>query len=143
MKTLDDIDLIEFIANQQQLTTEIDVSQLKRLQEICQSIGNINVTIKTLIKAKNKPVLGLFVCGKISASCQSCLKLLEIDINIDIKNPVYSHQNDLEQALLAGNNIDECDSVVASSSFNLLEFIEDEVILSLPIATRHEQCKLD
>jgi len=141
MTDLHNLDLIELVAKTTHITDEINVSELPRLQEVCHSTGKIGFTVKINANKKNKPILILTICGKIIASCQSCLQPSDTDIDIEVKSTIYNNQQELEKALLDKNNIDECDALVASSSFNLLELIEDELILSLPIAIRHKECQ--
>lgn len=46
-----------------------------------------------------------------------------------------------DEATASGDDVEsEEDLLVISRSFNLLELIEDELLLSLPLVPRHEQC---
>ena len=80
------------------------------------------------------PILDLSLNGELHLVCQRCLK------------PFLAHLAENRQFLLMASEAeadaypiedDELEPLVASQHFNLLETIEDEILLSLPLIPKH------
>jgi uncharacterized protein len=82
----------------------------------------------------SNPILDLSLNGELHLVCQRCLK------------PFLAHLAENRQFLLMASEAeadaypiedDELEPLVASQHFNLLETIEDEILLSLPLIPKH------
>ena len=101
--------------------------------------GNIRFTLNGEVNNKNKAVLQLSICGKITALCQTCLNDVVLPIDGNLTVPVFSSDKEFDSAVI-NNDSTECDGIVASSHFDVLNLVEDEFITLLPIAPKHEIC---
>ncbi|MCE2706472.1 MAG: hypothetical protein LW807_05290 [Proteobacteria bacterium] len=135
-----EINVLEFAKNKQSICSTLDVQNLERVKEITEGIqGALSFKLSGDINEKNRAVLKLYICGKITASCQNCLELVEITVENNIVVPVFNTEEELDDALLDKNNAD-CDGIVANTQLNVLDFVEDEIIMLIPVALRHENC---
>jgi uncharacterized protein len=66
--------------------------------------------------------------------CQRCLDPIQIPIAIDAELQLAENVREISEA------DDEIDRVLASRNMDVAQLVEDEVILELPIAARHEEC---
>ncbi len=72
-------------------------------------------------------------------TCQRCLG--QVDIAVAVKQSFRFV--DSEQAAQAQDDASEEDVLVLSQDFNLVELIEDEVLMALPLIARHETCPVE
>ncbi|GAA4410857.1 YceD family protein [Quisquiliibacterium transsilvanicum] len=83
--------------------------------------------------------LRLELKGSVSLECNRCLRSVQTEIGDSrlFKITATESQAEREDA-----QTDDYDALVASPHFDVLEFVEDEAILALPIAPRHPDCSL-
>jgi len=79
--------------------------------------------------------------GRMAIACQRCLDPLELGLEIQ---KTYVFLRTEEEADQFPMDRDDEEAMVASTHFNLLEAIEDEILLALPHAPKHPvgQCQL-
>lgn len=134
------IDNVDFAKNKRQLTGTINVATLTRACELFDELsGNISYTINGDINEDNKLILKVTLCGKISTSCQNCLEKVEIPVNLENNIPIFYNESELDQALF-GSDSRYDDGILAEATFDVNNFIEDEIIMSLPTAPKHDAC---
>lgn len=80
--------------------------------------------------------LDLDIDGRIALVCQRCLQ--EMTHTLAIRSHFLIAPD--EDAAIALDDDDAWDVIVGAADYELDALIEDEVILSLPIAPRHELC---
>jgi uncharacterized protein len=66
--------------------------------------------------------------------CQRCLDPIRVPIAIDAELQLAETVREISEA------DDEIDRVLASRRMDVASLVEDEVILALPMAPRHEEC---
>jgi uncharacterized protein len=132
------IDNYDFATRRMTLEQNIEVSTLKRALELYEGLKG-QLTIKISGDVLDKPILNILIYGKISTLCQICLDPVEIDISHNNIVPIFKNESQLDEALF-GDNAEYTDGIVADPEFNVLDFIEDEVIMLLPVAPRHKTC---
>ena len=71
--------------------------------------------------------------------CQRCLGPVDIDVSVDRSFRFVEG----EEAAEAQDEDAEEDVLALSRDFNLLELIEDEVLMALPVVPAHEACPVD
>jgi uncharacterized protein len=132
---------LEFAQTQQKLIETFAAFDCKRLAEmlLAQDKNAEPVTIHFELigdcKRFRQPSLHLNIRAKLPVICQRCLDKMqvEMDLNFDylISNTAIS---ELDES-------DEMDWLEVDNEMNLLELIEDELLLALPIAPTHaENC---
>ncbi|MCE3268519.1 MAG: metal-binding protein [Burkholderiales bacterium] len=135
------IDNVDFAKKLQTTSGNIDTQNLIRASELLEELsGNLQYTISGYINNKNKPVLTVQVCGKIMTLCQNCLEKLDISIDCTNDVPIFYTESDMDNALF-GDEAEYTDGILADAHLDIQSFIEDELIMSLPIAPKHETCE--
>lgn len=130
------IDSLEFARTGQALQGSLAVPELKRLKEsLADDLGRIDFAVKGARDARRRPVLALEISGNLHLQCQRCLGLLEYPLRLSNTLLLVSAGE-----VAAGDLDDEDDEwIEASGELDVAMLIEDEIILSLPYAPRHEE----
>lgn len=132
------INNLEFAQKQLKLKDTINVFALKRLLE---SLAIDEASAKKALisyelsgggKQFRYPSLHLTIKTSLPAICQRCLS--EMTVNLDLKFDYLISALSIEED--ADN--DEIDWLEEEKEMNLLELIEDELLLAMPIAPLHE-----
>ena len=78
-------------------------------------------------------------------SCQTCLQPYMESLDSDRDYILFESEEEAEAWDFDEENQDAEDALVASETFNLLDSIEDELLLSLPLSARHAlgECKAE
>lgn len=114
------------------------LKELPRLRDMLASdAGEVAYEIAGVRDGRGRPALRLQVRGTLSLRCQRCLEPMEFEVNTD--------ETLVLAATLAEIHAEPADAhapdrVVAGREMALGELIEDELILALPFAPRHEDC---
>ena len=87
------------------------------------------------INERGKLGLRLAVNGSVRLRCQRCLGDVELPLRIEAQLEFATG----EAEVLAAD--DDIDRVVASHEMSVAALVEEEVILALPMAPKHEQCR--
>jgi uncharacterized protein len=114
------------------------ISDFPRLRDVLASDdGEVAYEIEGLRDERGRPALRLRVRGTLLLRCQRCLEAMPFEVQTD------------EALVLAGTLaeihaepavVDAADRVLAGKQMPVRELIEDELILALPYAPRHESC---
>ena len=72
--------------------------------------------------------------GTLTLECQRCLGPLKFPIVVRSELLLAESEHDIETA------DDDIDRVLAGKAMDVCQLIEDEVLLALPVAPRHERC---
>lgn len=84
-------------------------------------------------------MLHLHVTGTLLLSCQRCLEAVRFDLDIVSHLELVPGDSELSQDELED---DTRDFLPVAGGIELAELVEDEVLLALPVAPRHERCGL-
>lgn len=134
------IDSFEFCRTGQMREGALPVAALQRLAEdTADGSGTIGWTLKGGTDTHGHPRLDLTVKGTVQLTCQRCLAAFayEIDSASSLILAQAEEEIDGVEELLEDEGIDV---IVGSNAFNVVELIEDEALLALPIAPKHEVC---
>ena len=110
-----------------------------RLRDVLASdAGQVAYEISGLRDERGRPSLRLKVKGTLMLRCQRCLEAMAFDVDTD--------ETLVLAATLAEIHAEPADShapdrVVAGREMAVRELIEDELILAVPYAPRHEDCE--
>jgi uncharacterized protein len=130
------IDSLEFARTGQILQGSLAVPELKRLKEsLADDQGQIDFAVKGARDARRRPVLTLEISGNLHLQCQRCLGLLEYSLRLS--NTLLL----VGAGEVAAGDLDDEDAewIEASGELDVAMLVEDEIILSLPYAPRHEE----
>jgi len=130
------INSIEFARKALEFHDTIAVSQFSRLHDALSSDDSVlDWQLQGEMNSEGKPVLHLNVQGSLNLTCQRCLEPLKFDLNVNSDFIVVASEADLPPE---EDDVDEQDYLVADAQMQVAELIEDEVLLALPYAPKHE-----
>lgn len=93
----------------------------------------ITFSLSGTLDEEEKPHLIGEIKGDLKLQCQRCLEDLDFNLDISFDYLLSSKEEEefLDQRIL-----------FCRESSNLLEFLEEEILLSLPMIAKHEHCSL-
>lgn len=135
------IDSLEFARTGQALHGSLLLPGLARLKDsLADAVGTVEFEVTGGYDARHRPILKLAIRGALHLQCQRCLEAL--DYPLQIVNTLLL----VGAGEAAAGELDDEDIewIEASRELDLATLIEDEILLSLPYAPRHEEggCKL-
>jgi uncharacterized protein len=130
------IDSLEFARTGQALHGSLLLPELGRLKDsLADAVGTVEFDVTGGHDAHHRPILKVAIHGTLRLQCQRCLEALDYPLQI------------LNTLLLVGAGgagagelaDEEIEWIEASRELDLATLIEDEILLSLPYAPRHEE----
>lgn len=137
------IDAFEFCRLKDYKDGTLEISSLARLcEESPNETRSLNWSLTGGTNQAGHAQLMLGVDGVISLICQRCLT--PVDVNIDSASTLVlahseSEADDIEVLL----SDDSVDVVAVSKKIDITELIEDEALLAIPQAVKHDFCPGD
>lgn len=144
------LDVFEFARGARQAAGAVRVSQLPRLlSEVpadapdrdtvftWQTEGSTQPELQDDGSEAAQPYLRLAVRGAAWLQCQRCLGAYEQAFDVDATCRLVKTEAEAEEYPLDN---DELDVIVGSCQFDLIDLIEDELLLALPLVPKHERC---
>ncbi len=148
--SMHELDLFEFARSGRQAAGVVRVSQLPRmLNEVpadapdrdtsftWQAEGSTQPELQDDGTEGPQPYLRLAVHGAAWLECQRCLTPYEQAFDVDAIYRIVQTEAEAEEFPL---DEDEIEVIVGSRQFDLIELIEEELLLSLPVVPKHEVC---
>ena len=118
----------------------LPVTELGRLHDLLAEVrGEIVFRLSGFLDERQRPVLRLEVSGSLPLACQRCLEVVHHELAVDGLLQLVSPEADLSQDELED---DTRDFLPLAGELKVAELIEDEILLALPVAPRHEKCGL-
>lgn len=144
MKVLDDLsnaylDGLEFASHASVLQGRIPVVRMKRLAALLlDASGALVCKLKGDQDRDGGRFLLIEVGGELSVCCQRCLGMLQLPLQVESRLRLVAPgeawpDEDLED--------DSADAVEAGREMAVLPLVEEEVLLAMPLAPRHECCE--
>jgi len=133
------IDSLDFAANRREISGEIAIAELLRLQDMLEtSQGVLQYTVQGGVDKQGIPFLDVGVAGQCRLRCQRCLEGFDFPVRLDTRLQLRD-QSGLDEldSDAAGAAEEEFDSILADQHLNVLDLLEEEILLSLPIAPKH------
>lgn len=113
---------------------------LERLHDLLASTeGEIAFSLKGAKGENGEPMLHVTAEGSLSLACQRCLGAVPYDLDVDSLLELVPEGSELSQDELED---DTRDFLPVARELVVADLIEDEILLSLPVAPRHEKCGL-
>jgi uncharacterized protein len=132
------IDGLEFAKAGSRLQGSWPVSEFLRLHDVLRSTaGMLRYELQGVPELRGKPALRLKVEGTLHLLCQRCLGTLEFPLHAEAALRLSRTQQEVDAEPLES---DGPESIVAGKEMQVKALVEDEVLLALPIAPRHEAC---
>lgn len=134
------IDSLSFAREARILEGELPVAGFERIQDgLTENVGVIRYRIEGGLGERNRPQLHLQLDGVLSLCCQRCLEGIEYPLQVSNVLEFVGNEDELTQEEIED---DSRDFLPAQSEVDVVALIEDEIILDLPSAPRHESCVL-
>lgn len=136
------IDSLDFARKGLEFRGVAAVSELPRLRDVLAAPeGQVSFVLRGLPPGGNgRPLLELTLTGSCQLRCQRCLQALPYSIDtVSLLMPVP--EGELEGASPEGGELEEedgIDLIPASAQMDVLDLVEEEILLGLPLAPRHE-----
>ena len=134
------IDSLDFAGNNRQISGEVPVAGLPRLLDVLEDPrGILEYIVRGGTDKQGSPLLDVSITGNCRLRCQRCLSAMEHAVRIDTRLLLRDQASlDALDGDVAGGEEEEFDSILADAHLGVLNLLEEEILLSLPIAPRHE-----
>ena len=130
------INSLEFARKSHAIHDTIAASQLTRLQErLSSDAGSLDWSLAGEVSASGELALNFELKGMLTVSCQRCLEPIQLDLNVKSKFILVKDESEIP---LEDEEMDDKDYLVASPEFDVMQLVEDEILLAIPYATKHD-----
>jgi len=131
------INNIEFAQKALEIHDIISLLQFSRLQNLlAHSDGQLSFKLRGGKDSNKTAYLQLKVQGSVALTCQRCLQPFEYEIKVDAYYVLVRDESEMPAPEEEG---DDEDYLPIQVEMRVLDLIEDEVLLALPIAPKHEE----
>lgn len=136
------IDSLEFARRHEALSGRLQLSTLPRLVEVLfDTSGSLDFKVSGET-AGGDAFLAVKLEGALPLICQRCLGALVFEISVNSRMMLVEPGSPWPDDGQTGGLEDEaCDAIEASGNLDLAPLLEEEILLALPIAPRHEHCE--
>jgi len=132
------IDGFEFAETGAQLSGAWPAADLPRLQDVLRSnAGQVGYALQGTHDALGRPAIGIELDATLELTCQRCLGALALPVRVREVLVLARSEAEADAAPLDPEGPDR---IVAGRHMPVRELIEDELLLAVPLAPRHEQC---
>ncbi len=133
------LDGLEFARDARVLSGFIPLSRLERVAGgLLDASGQLVCTIKGEVDPQGARFLLINIQGEVAVCCQRCLGAMLLPLEIRNRLRLIGENEQWPDEELED---DEADAVEAGKEMAVLPLIEEEVLLVLPLAPRHESCE--
>ena len=133
------VDCLEFARSGGVLERSIGLDELPRLADLLASMaGFLSVRLEGSRDDTGKSWLQVDIAGEPVLYCQRCLGGVKFPLAISSRLQLMAPGEEWPDDDLAD---DSADAITAEKALAVLLLVEEEVLLALPIAPRHEQCE--
>ena len=132
-------DAFELSRLRQRLAGHVEAASLPRLAaELAEPVGKIDYAMLGAPDAQGHPGASVSLNGTLRLRCERCGEPLDFVLDREVHFRFVRSEAEADALPLEGEGDEEV--VVGSSSMSLGDWIEEEVLLSLPVAPKHEVC---
>ena len=133
-------DAFAFARDGRVLEGTLAISKLDRLHDLLVGQdGEVAYRLRGFKGDSGEPMLHLEVSGLLPLACQRCLEAVPFDLEVDSLLELVPAGAELSQDELED---DTRDFLPVAGELDVAELVEDEILLALPVAPRHEKCGL-
>ena len=134
------INSLEFARDRQRLEGRLPVASFARLQDqLANEQGELHYVVQGGVNALGVPKLALSLSGACWLRCQRCLSALEYPVALQ-NTVLLRTEAELDEL---EDEDDDFDSILAENALDILNLLEEELLLSLPISPRHPSCQME
>ena len=137
------IDVKPFAKAQIHLAEQTPLGQFRRLSQDC--VGEVTGEVRWSVRGSMQPSasggqsawLHLSAQAVVPVTCQRCLGMVDLSLNVSQEFRFVAD----EATALAEDDESAEDLLVLSHDLDVLELVEDELLMALPIVPMHETCE--
>ncbi len=116
----------------------LPLGEFPRLRDLLASdAGEVAYEVTGLRDERGRPSLRLAVKGTVQLRCQRCLEAMRVDVDEDELLVLAATQAEIDAD---PTGAEAPDRLLAGKAMPIRELVEDQLILALPFAPRHERC---
>lgn len=129
------IDSLDFAANGKQIDAQVPVGELPRLLDLLDNPqGMLHYSLQGGVDNLGRPVLDVSIDGSCQLRCQRCLSGLDYAIQHEARL-MLCDQASLD---VLEDEEEDFDGILADAHLDVLALLEEEILLTLPIAPKHD-----
>ena len=114
------------------------IGDFQRLRDrLASADGTIEYSAEGVHDMLGRPALRLRLNGILQLMCQRCLKALDFPVSVDTTLVLARSEGEIDSL---PDDAEEPDRIVAGEAMQVGELLEDELLLAVPYAPRHERC---
>jgi len=134
------IDCLDFARNGHEISGKVPVAVMPRLLDmLANPEGIIAYTARGGVDRQGVSYLDVTISGICRLRCQRCMGVLEHLVHIDTRLLLRDQASlDALDDIVPGGTEEEYDSILAEAQLDIPSLLEEEILLSLPIAPKHE-----
>jgi uncharacterized protein len=134
------INSLDFARNGRRISGEVKVAELPRMLDMLEDPqGILSYTVQGGVDKQGTHFLDATVVGQCRLRCQRCLNGMDYPVQLDTRLLLRDQASmDVLDSKVAGGEDEEFDSILADPHLDVLDLLEQEILLSLPIAPKHE-----
>ncbi len=123
------------------LEGSLPVSGLERLASTCaDTTGEVVWKVVGSLDIHQRPRLLLSVSGDLCLVCQRCLDVMPFRLDTETAVIVTFSEPEADEVESALDDDDRTEVVVSDGKVDVMDLIEDEALLALPLSARHDVC---
>ena len=124
---------IEFARARQSLSGSVAVENLERIRDFLASTGGrVDYIVTGFVDDNGWPSLHCEVRGLLKLRCLRCLEAMDFPLQLDTKLRLV-----MDESALEVDDPEAPDPVVAQPNMSLTALVEEEILLTLPMAPHH------
>ena len=132
------IDGFEFAAAGDSLHGRWPAGSFPRLRELLHDeTGSVEYELRGASDAHGRRRLDLHVAATLRLTCRRCLEPVAVRVDEDASLWLARSQAEIDEQPIA---VEGPDSIVGSKEMAVKDLVEDQLLLALPYAPRHEEC---
>ena len=130
------INSLEFARKSLEIRDTIAHSDLLRAKDlVTPETGILNWRLSGEISADKKAMLHLAITGNVGVPCQRCLEPMMMALNVSSDFILVKDESEIPPE---EDDIEDHDYLVSEAEMDVLQLVEDEILLALPYAPKHE-----
>ena len=127
---------LEFARKSLEIRDTIAHSDLQRAKDLLTNeTESLSWRLAGEIGADKKARLHLNVIGNVGVPCQRCLAPMMVDLNINAEFILVKDESEIPPE---EDDVEDYDYLVSEAEMDVLQLVEDEILLALPYAPKHE-----
>lgn len=99
--------------------------------------AEISVRLQGGVDRWQRPFLDLAVKADLPLQCQRCMQPVETALDETARIVLFSDEDKLDEAMLSD---DELEGMLCPKELDVRELAEDQILMAMPYAPRHEEC---